>query len=278
METKAGFDLEHAISQWRWQLSRQPAVTADEVREMEAHLRDSYADLRTRDLSEQEAFWIARHRLGNEAEIGEEFAVSKGEDHAAWLGHLWTKPLSLPWRIAIWSMSVIAGLLFLIDAVLHTGDMYHNSLVNFTKLFGGFTTGLATNADALPNALGILCLGILAIKLYFMLRLQKHRLLFVIASCVIMMGWMRNFDFNIVGLANFPNLVIFLAQAPVYTFRAFIGLETGEFFQDHLLRSVAFGWWLVAWGIIATRELIVFGLQVTHVGIKKLKSELVVSR
>lgn len=55
------FNLNAALQAWRAQLG---ALSRDERREVESHLQDSMADLRSRGLSEQEAFQIATERLG----------------------------------------------------------------------------------------------------------------------------------------------------------------------------------------------------------------------
>lgn len=73
MENPAPFDLNQAILQWRQPLASSPALRREDVDELEAHLRDAIASLEGKSLSAQEAFWIARHRLGQGEALQSEF-------------------------------------------------------------------------------------------------------------------------------------------------------------------------------------------------------------
>lgn len=73
MENQTRFDLNAAIETWRNELAVQPNLTADDRRELETHLRDTIAELRQRDLNDQEALWLARRRIGQPQQLGEEF-------------------------------------------------------------------------------------------------------------------------------------------------------------------------------------------------------------
>src|ERR1700679_4246628 len=59
METKAPFDLTAAIQHWRENLAQSPAFRAENLAELESHLRDSITRLQTTGLSVDEAFVIA---------------------------------------------------------------------------------------------------------------------------------------------------------------------------------------------------------------------------
>jgi hypothetical protein len=74
MEPQTRFDLNRALASWRRQLNAQSGLTADHRRELETHLWDSIADLRQCGLNEEEAFWLARRRVGALSELGQEFA------------------------------------------------------------------------------------------------------------------------------------------------------------------------------------------------------------
>src|SRR6266853_3624592 len=73
METQTGFDLIASITKWRQELTAQAGLTLDDRRELEAHLQDSVADLRHLGLNDEEAFWLARRRVGVPQQLSEEF-------------------------------------------------------------------------------------------------------------------------------------------------------------------------------------------------------------
>jgi hypothetical protein len=82
METQSRFDLNSAVAAWRQELAAQPAITLEQARELEAHLLDSLSDLEQRGLTEAEAFWLARRRLGKPENIAADFA--KANPGAVW--------------------------------------------------------------------------------------------------------------------------------------------------------------------------------------------------
>jgi uncharacterized protein involved in exopolysaccharide biosynthesis len=77
MEPDPRFDLDQAVAAWREELARHPGLAAADVRELEAHLRDGFAELKKKDLSDEEAFLVARHRIGLPAPVAAEFAKRK---------------------------------------------------------------------------------------------------------------------------------------------------------------------------------------------------------
>jgi hypothetical protein len=82
METQTAFDLNQALAAWRQELAAQPGVAPADAQELEAHLRESCASLQKSGLSEVEAFLIARRRVGQPAQIAEEFI--KAEPSRYW--------------------------------------------------------------------------------------------------------------------------------------------------------------------------------------------------
>ncbi|MBI2928833.1 MAG: hypothetical protein HYY24_24485 [Verrucomicrobia bacterium] len=74
METQTRFDLNRAIAAWKQELAAQPGVSAEDARELQAHLLESLAELKLHGLTEEEAFQIARRRLGSMPGIASEFA------------------------------------------------------------------------------------------------------------------------------------------------------------------------------------------------------------
>ena len=68
------FDLNEEIAEWRSNLAKSEAFDASAVNELESHLREEIESLLSLNLSEEEAFWVARRRLGGAGELGCEFA------------------------------------------------------------------------------------------------------------------------------------------------------------------------------------------------------------
>lgn len=79
METSPVFSLETAISQWRQPFA---AISAENLEELEAHLRDSVSCQQARGLSEEEAFVLAAHQIGAAPAVAAEYA--KAHPEAAW--------------------------------------------------------------------------------------------------------------------------------------------------------------------------------------------------
>lgn len=88
MGSKAVFELEQALRDWRRDLASAEFISGDNVDELEEHLRDIIADLAGKGLTQQEAFAVARSRLGDRTAISAEF--SKVNGNQAWHGRtLW---------------------------------------------------------------------------------------------------------------------------------------------------------------------------------------------
>jgi hypothetical protein len=105
MENKTRFDLESAITHWRAQLTAHETVGPDELRELEAHLRDSVAGWTTKGLRADEAFQIASARLGPPEKVAAEFAK---ED-----------PIT-PWRTRLFWMLIGSMALNVLSHLGHT--------------------------------------------------------------------------------------------------------------------------------------------------------------
>ncbi len=73
MENHPRFDLDAAIQAWQRELAAHSNLTAEVRRELETHLRDTFADLRKSGLAEEESFSLARQRVGQPTELGDEF-------------------------------------------------------------------------------------------------------------------------------------------------------------------------------------------------------------
>jgi len=107
MATQNGFNLNQALAGWRLELAQQ-GVRAAEANELESHLHDSMNDLQNRGLSEEEAHWIARHRLGSAADLAEQFA--KADPARVWRERIfWAAALTLGWLLwmQIWGLGIV---------------------------------------------------------------------------------------------------------------------------------------------------------------------------
>lgn len=69
----ASFQFDQAMAAWRSATSGAAQMHASHLDELETHLRDTYAELREIGLPEEEAFHLARRRLGD-TELAAEFA------------------------------------------------------------------------------------------------------------------------------------------------------------------------------------------------------------
>jgi hypothetical protein len=73
MENQTRFDLNTAVENWRNELAAQPNLASDDRRELETQLRDAIAGFQQRGLNDEESFWLARRRVGQPPQLGEEF-------------------------------------------------------------------------------------------------------------------------------------------------------------------------------------------------------------
>jgi capsular polysaccharide biosynthesis protein len=74
MQNPPSFNLDQAIAAWRDELARQPGLTPADLRELEAHLRDGFAEFKAKGLADDEAFQLARKRVGPSGAVAAEFA------------------------------------------------------------------------------------------------------------------------------------------------------------------------------------------------------------
>jgi hypothetical protein len=71
---KTMFELDSAITNWRNSLLVNQNITDNNVDELESHLRDEVDSLMLSGLSNEEAFMISTHRIGDQQTIDQEFA------------------------------------------------------------------------------------------------------------------------------------------------------------------------------------------------------------
>jgi hypothetical protein len=72
-------DIEQRIADWRVELAQSQALSAADIDELENHLREEVGHLQATDLSEVEAFLVARHRLGDTGGLAGEFRKVNGD-------------------------------------------------------------------------------------------------------------------------------------------------------------------------------------------------------
>lgn len=96
MVDQTRFDLSTSIERWRNELAVQRNLSPDTRRELEAHLRDSIAELKRRGFSEDEAFLLARKRIGELPLLDREF--KRGE------ARHWERPFAF----AAWAIFAIS--------------------------------------------------------------------------------------------------------------------------------------------------------------------------
>ena len=112
METQTPFNLSAAIQSWQQELAVQPGFTSDNRRELETHLHETLVELRQRGLNEEEAFWLARRRLGPPQQLSEEFAkadpVKVWRERVFWIAlallavQLWTLVCQISIGVLAW--------------------------------------------------------------------------------------------------------------------------------------------------------------------------------
>jgi hypothetical protein len=128
MENPTPFDLKPALQQWRAGLQNLGGISADELEELEEHLRESMDALHARGLSDQEAFMIATRRLGSERQLSDEFAKANPQrvwtERAMWMvaGVLTVLALSAviaPFKSIVLNCAIWSGLNGPLAWVLH---------------------------------------------------------------------------------------------------------------------------------------------------------------
>ena len=88
MENQTQFNLNEAIQDWRRNMTASPAFQPGDLDELEFHLHDSIRSLKSKGLSDYEAFWLAKNRLGPGDMLDCEFRKVNAEQ--VWLNRaLW---------------------------------------------------------------------------------------------------------------------------------------------------------------------------------------------
>ena len=67
------FELKESIVNWKQKLNSSNSLTSNDIEELESHLLDEIDSLKEKDLSEEEAFFVATSRLGSVDLLSNEF-------------------------------------------------------------------------------------------------------------------------------------------------------------------------------------------------------------
>jgi hypothetical protein len=120
MENQTRYDLNAAIENWHSELAAQPNLASDDRRELEAHLRDAIAGFQQRGLNDEESFWLARRRVGQPQQLGEEFV--KADPAAVWRERVFWMVLAYL-VISLWGASVNVFLNFFFTSLVENTSM-----------------------------------------------------------------------------------------------------------------------------------------------------------
>lgn len=82
------FNLGESINAWKCELNKKNILSQDDLEELEAHLMDEITLLKEKDLSEEEAFLVAKNRLGEDNLIQDEY--EKVNHNRIWMHKLST--------------------------------------------------------------------------------------------------------------------------------------------------------------------------------------------
>lgn len=121
MEHQTRFDVNAAIENWRNELAAQTALSADDRRELEMHLRDAFAGLKSRGLNDEESFVLARHRIGQPQKLADEFVKEN--------------PLAIWRERAFWitTGALLMQLWEILSIPIINGAMIHNHLFGSSR-------------------------------------------------------------------------------------------------------------------------------------------------
>jgi hypothetical protein len=151
MENKNNFNLSNAVALWRQELLAQGEILVGEIRELESHLHSSIDGLKQRGLGEEEAFWLARRRLGPAETIALEFTKAKPY-------RLWQSRLHWLTAGVLGAYAWTTGLSLLSNGLaLHggaSGGRWLVEVVVFAILTGGMVWLAATRARAWSRRFG----------------------------------------------------------------------------------------------------------------------------
>lgn len=108
-------ELSTLIADWRTSLTEDPALTPDDVDELQSHLEDEIETLRSVGLSDDEAFLIATRRLSADTRLADQFERAHSE-------RAWARldlPSATEPRSTLWTMVGVAAATALVMLALY---------------------------------------------------------------------------------------------------------------------------------------------------------------
>lgn len=215
MENATCFDLNTEIRRWRQNLSASPQFYAENLEELESHLREGVAALRGQGLSAEEAFLVARRRLGGAPALESEFA--KINAHAVWLNRLLWMLLGIQGWWLLGGLSRLGADALIIGSLAGLGFEFKPVSGQHVLSHGLLPATLFALAQVATLAGG-------AAALYWLVR-RKGRGIWSTASALLRRPW-------VAGLATLAGCAVFLSVA-------FAGvLETPLLFRGFSLPAV----------------------------------------
>lgn len=137
------FQLEEQLKAWRDDRLRSESLSEEDVEELECHLRDSIADLTASGLNAQEAFLVAKQRLGSSDQIDQEYRKVNGR---------------FVWRHrAFW---MLAGCV-----LFQLSSLATQTASSVARLFAGFVAADAAVVSLASLTSSVLCVGAIAVML-----------------------------------------------------------------------------------------------------------------
>ena len=102
------FQLEHELRKWTSRIDRLESMRDCDIEELEQHVRDSITELTPKGLTEEEAFLVATHRVGEPIAVGREFGKVNG-DHAWARRVFWMLAGFLFFEVCQMAITAVAG-------------------------------------------------------------------------------------------------------------------------------------------------------------------------
>ena len=195
MENQTRFDLNAAVENWRNELAAQPNLASDDRRELETHLRDAIAGFQQRGLNDEESFWLARKRVGQPLQLGEEFV--KADPAKAWRERIVWMSIGLL-LLHVWSSATFfVGVMF--PDYFFRGDV--NSMLFYQTIVFGPIIWIAISL-ALGRIKKISVFGSL------LFRSRLHFVVITTAAVALLLGfdWLQQYIQTSRAFQQFPNM------------------------------------------------------------------------
>jgi hypothetical protein len=129
------FDATRALEKWRGDLAATGEMTGEQIAELEAHLVDIIDDLEGAQLSDEERFVVATHRLGHPTTLRHEFA--KLTPWATWRAPVFWATVGVAWVLGVEAILDTAVPLGALVATRHALPMSWLNAWTFVVYVGG---------------------------------------------------------------------------------------------------------------------------------------------